>query len=259
MAMLLSQGGEFAFVLFAAAQQALLIDPEAASLFGAVVTLSMASTPFLMIIAGKLARHKPASDVQLDDPELASQSSVIIVGHGRFGQHVSQIMQAAGRSVTLIDINPQTIDRSNEFGRKVFYGDGTRVDLLQRAGGEDADAIFFCIDDRHMTADSLVPVCETFPRTKLFVRAYDRQQVLSLMENSEIRIMREVFESSVGMAVDALKYFGTDKEAIRQIIAEFRRRDRARLKAQFKSGDLHAGSRHSFGIDESDDFLLDQD
>ena len=259
MAMLLSQGGEFAFVLFAAAQQALLIEPEAASLFGAVVTLSMATTPFLMIFAGKLAARKGKDDVQLDDPELASQANVIIVGHGRFGQQVSQIMRAAGRSVTLIDINPQTIDRSGDFGFKVFYGDGTRVDLLQRAGGEDAQAIFFCIDDRYMTADSLMPVRETFPRTKLFVRAYGREQALLLMEDDGISIMREVFESSIRMSADALKYFGTDREKIQDIIAEFRRRDRSRLKAQFTSGDMHAGRRHSFGGDESDDFLIADD
>ena len=259
MAMLLSQGGEFAFVLFAAAQQALLIEPEAASLFGAVVTLSMATTPFLMIFAGKLAARKGKDDVQLDDPELASQANVIIVGHGRFGQQVSQIMRAAGRSVTLIDINPQTIDRSGDFGFKVFYGDGTRVDLLQRAGGEDAQAIFFCIDDRYMTADSLMPVRETFPRTKLFVRAYGREQALLVMEDDGISIMREVFESSIRMSADALKYFGTDREKIQDIIAEFRRRDRSRLKAQFTSGDMHAGRRHSFGGDESDDFLIADD
>ena len=259
MAMLLSQGGEFAFVLFAAAQQALLIEPEAASLFGAVVTLSMATTPFLMIFAGKLAARKGRDDVQLDDPELASQANVIIVGHGRFGQQVSQIMQAAGRSVTLIDINPQTIDRSGDFGFKVFYGDGTRVDLLKRAGGEEAQAIFFCIDDRYMTAESLMPVRETFPRTKLFVRAYDRQQALLLMTDDGISIMREVFESSIRMSADALKYFGTDREQIHDIIAEFRRRDRYRLKAQFASGDMHAGTRHSFGGDDSDDFLIAQD
>jgi glutathione-regulated potassium-efflux system protein KefB len=259
MAMLLSQGGEFAFVLFIAAQQALLIEPEAGSLFGAVVTLSMATTPFLMIIAGKLAARSGKEDVQLDDPELASQANVIIVGHGRFGQQVSQIMQAAGRSVTLIDINPQTIDLSNDFGFKVFYGDGTRVDLLKRAGGEDAQAIFFCIDDRYMTAESLMPVRETFPRTKLFVRAFDREQALKLMEDDGISIMREVFESSIRMSADALKYFGTDRQVILDIIAEFRRRDRSRLKAQFNSGDMHAGTRHSFGGDDSDDYLITQD
>ena len=259
MAMLLSQGGEFAFVLFTAAQQALLIEPEAGSLFGAVVTLSMATTPFLMIIAGKLAARTGKEDVQLDDPALASQANVIIVGHGRFGQQVSQIMQAAGRSVTLIDINPQTIDLSNDFGFKVFYGDGTRVDLLKRAGGEDAQAIFFCIDDRYVTPESLIPVRETFPRTKLFVRAFDREQALKLMEDDGISIMREVFESSIRMSADALKYFGTDREVILDIIAEFRRRDRSRLKAQFNSGDMHAGTRHSFGGDDSDDFLITQD
>ena len=259
MAMLLSQGGEFAFVLFTAAQQALLIEPEAGSLFGAVVTLSMATTPFLMIIAGKLAARTGKEDVQLDDPALASQANVIIVGHGRFGQQVSQIMQAAGRSVTLIDINPQTIDLSSDFGFKVFYGDGTRVDLLKRAGGEDAQAIFFCIDDRYVTAESLIPVRETFPRTKLFVRAFDREQALKLMEDDGISIMREVFESSIRMSADALKYFGTDREVILDIIAEFRRRDRGRLKAQFNSGDMHAGTRHSFGGDDSDDYLITQD
>ena len=259
MAMLLSQGGEFAFVLFTAAQQALLIEPEAASLFGAVVTLSMASTPFLMIIAGKLAARKSKGEVQLDDPEMAAQSNFIIVGHGRFGQQVSQIMRAAGRSVTLIDVNPQTIDRSGDFGFKVFYGDGTRVDLLQRAGGEDAQAIFFCIDDRYMTAESLMPVRQTFPRTKLFVRAYDRQQALKLMEDDGINIIREVFESSIRMSADALKFFGTDRAAIHEIIDEFRRRDRDRMKAQFASGDMHAGKRHSFGGDDSDDFLIAQD
>ena len=117
-------------------------------------------------------------------------------GHGRFGQSVSQIMHAAGRSVTLIDIDPQTIDVSGEFGRKVFYGDGTRIDLLHRAGAEKACAIFFCIDDRELDADTLTPVRETFPNTRIFARAYDRQQALALMRDSDIVMVREVFESS---------------------------------------------------------------
>ena len=257
MALLLSQGGEFGFVLFAAAQQALLIEPEAASLFGAVVTLSMASTPFLMILAGKLAASKSNRGIQLDDPELAEQANVIVVGHGRFGQSVSQIMHAAGRSVTLIDIDPQTIDVSGEFGRKVFYGDGTRIDLLHRAGAEKACAIFFCIDDRELDADTLTPVRETFPNTRIFARAYDRQQALALMRDSDIVMVREVFESSVRMAVDALKSFGTSKENIKKIVAEFRLRDETRLNAQFQTGDMHAGDRHSFGGNDSDDFLID--
>jgi glutathione-regulated potassium-efflux system protein KefB len=258
MALLLSQGGEFGFVLFAAAQNALLIEPEAASLLGAVVTLSMAATPFLMILAGRLASRKTALEAQLDDPELAPQANVIVVGHGRFGQTVAQIMQAAGRSVTLIDVNPQTIDLSGEFGRKVFYGDGTRIDLLDRAGADKACAIFFCIDDRELDAETLIPVRQRFPKTRIWARAYDRQQLIALMPDGDIGTVREVFESSVRMAVDGLKGLGTSKEHITQVIQEFRRRDQNRLCAQFESGDMHAGQRHSFGGDDSDDFLLDQ-
>ena len=257
MALLLSQGGEFGFVLFAAAQNALLIEPEAASLFGAVVTLSMATTPLLMILAGKLAAKKSVGDAQLDDPEQAEQASVIIVGHGRFGQSVSQIMQAAGRSVTLIDIDPKTIEVASEFGRKVFYGDGTRIDLLHRAGAEKACAIFFCIDDHGLDAEALTPVRETFPSTKIFARAFDRQQALALMRDSDIYMVREVFESSVRMSIDALKSLGTGNDNIKKIITEFRLRDEARLNSQFETGDMKAGSRHSFGGDYSDDFLID--
>ena len=257
MALLLSQGGEFGFVLFAAAQNALLIEPEAASLFGAVVTLSMATTPLLMILAGKLAAKKSIGDAQLVDPEQAEQASVIIVGHGRFGQSVSQIMQAAGRSVTLIDIDPKTIEVASEFGRKVFYGDGTRIDLLHRAGAEKACAIFFCVDDRGLDAEALTPVRETFPNTRIFARAYDRQQALALMRDSDIYMVREVFESSVRMSIDALKSLGTSNDNIKKIITEFRLRDEARLNSQFETGDMKAGSRHSFGGDYSDDFLID--
>lgn len=256
-ALLLSQGGEFGFVLFAAAQGALLIEPEAASLFGAVVTLSMASTPFLMILAGKLATRKLASEVQLDDPELAAQANIIVVGHGRFGQQVAQIMYAAGRSVTLIDINPETIDLSGEFGRKVFYGDGTRIDLLQRAGAEKACAIFFCINDRDLDAETLTPVRQAFPKTRIFVRAYDRRQAIELMHDTEITIVREVFESSIRLAVEGLKSMGVAKPQIEKIVSEFRVRDKNRMTAQFESGDMHAGQRHSFGGDDSDDFLYE--
>ena len=259
MALLLSQGGEFGFVLFAAAQNALLIEPAAASLFGAVVTLSMASTPFLMMFAGRLATRAWKGEAPLDDPELAAQANVIVVGHGRFGQNVAQIMQAAGRSVTLIDIKPEIIDMSGEFGRKVFYGDGTRIDLLRRAGADKACAIFFCIDDRDLDADTLTPVRQTFPKTRIFARAYDRQQLMGLMSDAEIVTVREVFESSVRMAIDALKALGTSRDSITTIVKEFRRRDKARLKAQFESGDMHAGQHHSFGGEESDDYLLDQD
>jgi monovalent cation:proton antiporter-2 (CPA2) family protein len=257
MALLLSQGGEFGFVLFAAAQQAMLIDTSAASLFGAVVTLSMASTPFLMILAGKLAEKRQASVVDLDDPVLAEQASVIIVGHGRFGQSVSQIMQAAGHSTTIIDTKPEQIELSHEFGRKVFYGDGTRIDLLRRAGADKASVIFFCIDDRGLNAETLTPVRQTFPKARLLVRAYDRAQAIKLMPDSSLDVTRELFEASVKMAQNGLVAMGVAHDQIEQIIAEFRKRDEKRLREQFDTGNMHAGTQHSFGSIDSAEFSID--
>jgi glutathione-regulated potassium-efflux system protein KefB len=257
MALLLSQGGEFGFVLFAAAQQAMLIDASAASLFGAVVTLSMATTPFLMILARRLAEKRQASDIRLDDPALAAQANVIIVGHGRFGQSVAQIMHAAERSTTIIDIKPAQIEVSNEFGRKVFYGDGTRIDLLRRAGADAACMIFFCIDDRSLSAETLTPVRQTFPKARIFTRAYDRTQAIKLMPDAGLHITREVFEASVKMAQKGLCFMGMEQEQIDLVIGEFRKRDAQRLAEQFATGNMHAGTQHSFGSIDSAEFSID--
>lgn len=258
MALLLSQGGEFGFVLFAASQGALLVEPEAASLFGAIITLSMATTPFLMILAQRLARERYESNAVLVDPVAAPPSNVIVVGQGRFGQTVTQIMQAGGHQVTMIDIKPQQIERSQIFGRQVFYGDGTRIDLLERAGAAEACAIFFCIDDRELDAETLEPLRHHFPKARIFVRAYDRRQALALMPDDGLRVTREVFESSISMAQQALLELGASDSAVMQAVDEFRRRDGTRLTEQFASGNMHAGAQHSFGGDDSDDFALDK-
>jgi monovalent cation:proton antiporter-2 (CPA2) family protein len=258
MALLLSQGGEFGFVLFAASQGALLVEPEAASLFGAIITLSMATTPFLMILAQRLARERYESNAVLVDPAAAPPSNVIVVGQGRFGQTVTQIMQAGGHQVTMIDIKPQQIERSQIFGRQVFYGDGTRIDLLERAGAAEACAIFFCIDDRELDAETLEPLRHRFPKARIFVRAYDRRQALALMPDDGLRVTREVFESSISMAQQALSELGASDSAVIQAVDEFRRRDGTRLTEQFASGNMHAGAQHSFGGDDSDDFALDK-
>jgi len=258
MALLLSQGGEFGFVLFAASQGALLVEPEAASLFGAIITLSMATTPFLMILAQRLARERYESNAVLVDPAAAPPSNVIVVGQGRFGQTVTQIMQAGGHQVTMIDIKPQQIERSQIFGRQVFYGDGTRIDLLERAGAAEACAIFFCIDDRELDAETLEPLRHRFPKARIFVRAYDRRQALALMPDDGLRVTREVFESSISMAQQALLELGASDSAVMQAVDEFRRRDGTRLTEQFASGNMHAGAQHSFGGDDSDDFALDK-
>ncbi|GGB67770.1 monovalent cation:proton antiporter-2 (CPA2) family protein [Blastomonas aquatica] len=252
--LLLSQGGEFAFVLFAEAQAALLIAPEAASRFGAIVTLSMATTPFLMLATRLFGGVRGSCTEDMDDPELARQSSAIVIGHGRFGQAVAQIFAGANISVTLIDINPDQIRLSGEFGRKVFYGDGTRIDLLRRAGAEQASALLFCMDDKDFGPDQIAPVAHAFPEAQIFVRANDRRQLLALKHAPIAAAQRELFESSVKLAHTALLRTGIDPILADRVVEEFRKRDCERLELQMEQGSMHAGKHLSFGALDSQAF-----
>jgi CPA2 family monovalent cation:H+ antiporter-2 len=245
LALLLSQGGEFGFVLFAQAQEALLIRPEAASLFGAVVTLSMASTPFLMLFARRLEYSRSdediAADRALDGPEHAPRGRAIVVGHGRFGQIVSQMLNAADCSVTLIDKRPATIETSGRFDIKVYYGDGLRLDVLRHAGAEDAQVIAFCIDDQSYGAEQIEPVMRAFPQAKIFVRAYDRRQMIALAPAEPHGAVRETFESAMAMALMTLEAVGTEPGDIADAERAVRHLDTKRLALQIDSGDVSAG------------------
>jgi glutathione-regulated potassium-efflux system protein KefB len=243
MGMLLSQGGEFGFVLFAEAEKALLIEPEASSLFSAIITLSMASTPFLMLLAGRFSNRPPKSSAKLDDPGKADRASVIVVGQGRFGQTVAQVLMAAKIPLTLIDINPEQIDIHQQFGAKVFYGDGTRVDLLRRAGAHEADAIVFCMDDPEFGPEQARAIVQSFPETKMFVRVYDRRQLIALKGLGIVGMKREMFESAIHLARQTMFAIDLDSRLIEEVDEEFRQRDCDRLEAQMKSGgDMLAGA-----------------
>jgi glutathione-regulated potassium-efflux system protein KefB len=242
--LLLSQGGEFGFVLFGQAQNALLIAPEAASLFGAVVTLSMATTPFLMEIARRFRTEaKPRTD--LDGPDKAAAGDIIVVGYGRFGQTVAQMLTAKKLPVTLIDSKPAQIEISDAFGAKVYYGDGTRVDLLRTAGAEQARAILFC-QDGSFPAERLATVQEAFPGTHLFVRVFDRRQIIEYAGLELAGITREVLESAIRMAREVMDELGVELEEINRVEEDYRRRDAERLSQQRAAGDLFAASEMMF-------------
>ncbi|MEO9635783.1 MAG: monovalent cation:proton antiporter-2 (CPA2) family protein [Parasphingorhabdus sp.] len=252
MGMLLSQGGEFGFVLFAEAEKAILIEPEASSLFGAVITVSMATTPFLMLLARRFGEGGSRTSANLDDPANADRASVIVVGQGRFGQTVSQLLLAAKIPLTLIDIKPEQIDIHEQFGAKVFYGDGTRVDLLRRAGAQAADAIIFCMDDKEFGPERAREIVQSFPETKLFARVYDRRQLIALKGVGIVGMKRELFESAIHLAKQAMYAIDIDDSLIDEVDEEFRQRDCDRLEAQMNSGgDMFAGGELRFGTDFS--------
>jgi len=251
--LLISQAGEFGFVLFAQADAAQLILPEAASLFGAVVTLSMATTPFLMKLTDWMERREETSARGLAGPEESPETSVIVVGYGRFGQTVAQMLMAKRVGVTLIDKTPQMIETAGEFGTKVYYGDGMRIDLLRTAGAETAKAILFCNsnDDGELDRPALKRVLEAFPQASIMVRAYDRRHLISLDGLDLAHAQRELFESAVLMGRKALKAVGIEQDEIDRVDREYRLRDCERLERQSAEGDLHAGEDRSFGPERS--------
>ena len=248
--LLLSQAGEFGFVLFAQAAAAQLILPEAASLFGAIVTLSMASTPFLMRLTDWLEKREEASGDHLEGPEYSPPTNAIVVGYGRFGQTVAQMLMAKRIPVTIIDSKPSQIEISEEFGTKIYYGDGTRIDLLRTAGAEEAEAILFCQDGRRFDRDRLAQILEAFPQACVMIRVYDRLEIIEL-DGLDIKFaQRELFESAVVMGREALLALGVAEREVKRVESEYRSRDAERLERQSATGDIRAAQDRMFKPDQ---------
>jgi glutathione-regulated potassium-efflux system protein KefB len=233
--LLLSQGGEFGFVLFGQATAAQLVAPEAASLLGAVVTISMATTPFLMMWGRRFNDEDTPQRTDLDGPDRADHASAIVVGYGRFGQTVAQMMMGAGLSVTIIDMDAEMIDIAAKFGLKVYYGDGTRLELLEIAGASEARAIVFAMDKDQLSRDELKAAQKAFRQAAIFVRAYDRRAMISY-RNLDAFVVREVFESAVLMGRRTLSTLGVADDRIVKIERAYRARDKERLQVQAEKG-----------------------
>jgi voltage-gated potassium channel Kch len=213
----------------------------------------MAATPFLMRLTDWLERREEASTAHLDGPEESPETSVIVVGYGRFGQTAAQMLMAKGIGVTLVDTEAEMIEVAGSFGTKVYYGDGMRLDLLRLAGAESARAILFCQDNRDggLTKDAVKRVLEAFPQAAVLVRAFDRVHLMSFDGLDVAFAQRELFESAVKMGRAALEALGLDAEAIDQVDFEYRLRDCERLELQSSTGDLRAGIDRSFSPDRS--------
>jgi monovalent cation:proton antiporter-2 (CPA2) family protein len=245
MGLLLSQGGEFGFVLFAEAQRGLLLDPAAVQLFGAVVTVSMALTPIIFALSTRL-RVPHRERAPLDGPEAAvrgagNEGRAIVVGMGRVGQVVSQMLRARGVEVTAIDFDPEQIEVARRFGNMVYFGDGRRVDILRAAGVEDASLLVYAVDGPWDPVSTLSPIWAVWPDLPVLARAHDRMHWLSLRRSGVERAVRETFESGVALGREALLEMGTATGMIDAIETEYRRRDLERLDLQLCSGDDLSG------------------
>jgi monovalent cation:proton antiporter-2 (CPA2) family protein len=244
MGMLLAQGGEFGFVLFGEAERGLLISHSAAQLFGAVVTCSMALTPLLFRLSIRLFERAEEAGSR-DGPEMAGDlpgSHVVLVGSGRVGQVIAQMLRARGTALTAIDLDAELIDITARFGNQVFWGDGTRLDILRTAGIDRASALVFAIDGQWDPKPVLEPIRAEWPDLPIIARAYDRVHTIALRQAGVEQVTRETLESAVAMGRDVLATLGTPDAMIDAIEAEYRRRDLERLDLQICSGDMMTGA-----------------
>jgi glutathione-regulated potassium-efflux system ancillary protein KefC/glutathione-regulated potassium-efflux system protein KefB len=207
--LMLAQGGEFAFVLFAFAQGEGVLPASIVDPLIVVVAISMAATPLLFILAEKIAGQlvSPIGN-RLEEAIESNKPHAIIAGYGRVGQTVGRLLDANGYRTSVLDHDVEQVDVLRGFGRKVNYGDASRVDLLRAAGAEDAQVIVIAIDDSSKTLELVDTVRRHFPHLKVIARAFDRRHAYELMAKNVDALERETFESSVRLGVKTLGTLG---------------------------------------------------
>jgi glutathione-regulated potassium-efflux system protein KefB len=232
----LTGAGEFAFVLIPLGAALAVFDENQASLLTAIAAITMLlSPPVAMITDTVLARLLRPDALEPEDFSDA-HGAVLVIGFGRFGQIVSQCLLAEGIDVTTIDNDPLMIQQAARFGFKVYYGDGTRLDVLRAAGAVEVRLIAICIDDREAASRIVDLVNAEFPGTKLYVRSYDRRHSLQLIGKGVEFELRETYESALVFGRKTLEALGLDPERASAVEELVRRRDLDRLALQQAEG-----------------------
>ena len=233
----LGQAGEFGFVVFALAATDGLISVRQESLLTISVALSMALTPLVFMAVEYWISKQETEDDEDEYPDVsdASPASIIVAGFGRTGQVIARIMRLRGYSVTLIDNSPRRIKLGRSFGSEVFFGDATKLDVMMAAGAYQADAIFYCINDRDGAKKAAERLKERFPEALILFSTYDRFSELELREAGADIVMRETLEGAIALARIGLEEMG-DGDAASEVIEQFRRRDDEMMRLQRKFG-----------------------
>lgn len=237
-AMLLPQGGEFGFVLFTTAATAGLFSGAQASLLISIVTLSMALTPLTAMIGQRLLSRDAAEKEEMEEDFEGAGSDVLMIGFSRFGQIAAQILLASGRDVTILDDSPDRIRQAATFGFRIYFGDGTRLDMLRAAGIEKAKIVAVCTHKKEITDKIVDLIRSEYPDVRLFVRAYDRIHSLELRARDVEYELRETFESGLLFGRRTLEGLGATEDEAYEIGEDIRRRDEERLRLQAQEGIL---------------------
>jgi len=234
-AFLLSQGGEFAFVIFSVASGFSALDKETTGLLTVVVALSMATTPILFIVYKKYFASR-YQDIY-SDMEMSVEnhgSPVVIAGFGRIGQIIARLLHANKIDTTVIDHNPEQIERVRQFGFKVFYGDITRIDLLHSAGMAEAKLFILAIDDKEVGFKSIELIKENFPNVTIISRAWDQIHVYELLDRGVELCERETFDGALRLGATALENLGMPAHRAYRATQHFRAHDKKLLNKMYE-------------------------
>ncbi|MGL4243078.1 MAG: cation:proton antiporter, partial [Beijerinckiaceae bacterium] len=242
-ASVLTPAGEFSFVILPLAAGLGIVSGEAQKLFMAVAAFSMLLGPLVSKAVDVWLQRREAAGAagpRVEDFEGAN-GNALVIGFGRFGQVVNQMLLTSGTDVTVIDNDIEMIEAAGSFGFKVYYGDGQRLDVLRAAGAEKAEVICVCIDNQEAAVTITEIVRANFPLAKLLVRAYDRRHAIEIMAHEPDYVLRETLESALVFGRHTLEALGHGAEEAEGFLEDVRKRDQARLELQIV-GDLKSGS-----------------
>jgi len=228
----LSQGGEFAFVLFAAGFSAGVLTADAQSLLVLVVTVSMIATPFLLLLDSHLAGRSTAAPAYDALPEAAGH--VVIAGFGRYGQIVARILRARKIPFTALDISADQIELVKRFGSEAFYGDASRPEILEAAKVGDARAFVLAIDDVDASLRIAEFVTSRWPKVPIYARARNRNHAHRYLDLGVTRVQRETFLSALETARQLLTGLGDSDRGAARAVTTFRAHDERRLAEDYK-------------------------
>jgi glutathione-regulated potassium-efflux system protein KefB len=231
--LVISQGGEFAFVLFGAGALEGVIDRHMANLLTLAVTLSMAATPLLLLIDDAIARALKPAPPDYEMPPGGDQH-VIVAGFGRFGQIVARVLRARQIPFTALDSNVEQVDIVKRFGAQIYYGDAGRLDILRAAGADKARAFVLAIDDVEGSMRVAEMVRTHFPDLPIYARARDRTHVHRLMDLGVEIIERETFLAALELTKDLLRGLGLKEGEVRRLTDTFKRLDEKRLYEDYQ-------------------------
>lgn len=259
MAAILSQGGEFAFVLFTAANAGGLLQGELTPLLLVVVSLSMMTTPLILQIQKRWYVHSFKTEDKQPPPAnvIDRQPRVIITGFGRFGQVVGRLLFANKIRVTVLERDPSQIQFLRKFGYKVYYGDATQLDLLRSAGADNAEALIICTDDPSEVIEVVTLCQQHFPRLKLMARARSRVEAHQLLSYGVECFSRETFEGALDLGRQALISLGMHPYKANRAQAHFRKIDSQALRDLLPqhSEDVNLASRQKEARKELEDIF----